>query len=132
MLRWRGPGRVGFLVWSFREREPNVGTEVPEAEAVDIEGRMATSSACAVGNFIRSDPSREVMSESRDVHHSPDGNFCIRAYLRFRGRSGEVGGSSVGFDESAVAPSLPIDPVSGLVSITLSRLRVDSVARKED
>jgi hypothetical protein len=99
---------VGFLVCSFLEREPSVGTDVPEA--VEIEGRMATSSACAVGNFIKSDPSREVISESRDVHHSPDGNFCIRANLRFRGRSGGAGGSSMGFDESAVAPSLPIDP----------------------
>lgn len=118
------------MLCSFLEREPSVGIEVPET--VDIEGRMATSSACAVGNFIKSDPSREVMSESRDDHHSPDGNFCIRAYLRFRGRSGEAGGSSMGFDESVVAASLRIGPASGLAGITLSRPRVDTVARKED
>ena len=128
----RGPGRVGFLVCSFLEREPSVGTEAPEASDVDIEGRMATSSARAVGRFFRSDPSREAMSESRDVHHSPEGNFCMRAYFRFRGRSGEESGSSTGFDKSAAAPSLPIESTSGLVGITVSRLRVDSVARKED
>jgi hypothetical protein len=72
------------------------------------------------------------MSELRDVHHSPEGNFCISAYFRFRGRSGEASGSSMGFDESAVAPSLPVESASDLVGISVSRLRVDSVARKED
>ncbi len=132
MLRSRGPGRVGFLVCSFLERDPSVETEVPEASGVDIDGRMITSSACPVGNFVRSDPSREAMSESRDVHHSPEGNLCMRAYLRFRGRSGEAHESSMGFDESAVAPSFPIEPASDLVGITVSRLRMDSVTRKED
>jgi hypothetical protein len=72
------------------------------------------------------------MSELRDVHHSPEGNLCMRAYLRFRGSSGEASGSSMGFDESAVAPSLPIESASGREGITVSRLRVDSVAWKED
>ena len=44
-------------------------------------GKMATSSASPVGRLFRSVPC-EIISELRDVHHSPDGNFCMRAYLR--------------------------------------------------
>ena len=50
-------------------------------EEEDGAGKMATSSACPVDRFFRSDPC-EMISELRDVHHSPDGSFCMRAYLR--------------------------------------------------
>lgn len=67
------------------------------------------------------------MSALRDVHHSPEGSVCMRAYLRFRGRSGEASGASIGFDESVVASSF-----SGLAGIRVSRSRIDSGAGKED
>jgi hypothetical protein len=50
-------------------------------EEEDGAGKMATSSACPVDRLFRSVP-RGIISELRDVHHSPDGNFCMRAYLR--------------------------------------------------
>lgn len=50
-------------------------------EEEDGAGKMATSSAWPVDRFFKSVPC-EMMSELRDVHHSPDGNFCMRAYLR--------------------------------------------------
>jgi hypothetical protein len=45
VLSRRGPGNTGFLVWSFLDRVPSVGTEDPEASGAGAEGRMATSSA---------------------------------------------------------------------------------------
>lgn len=132
MLRCRGPGRGCFLVWNFLDRDPSVGTEDPEASGVITEGRMATSSAWAVGKVLKSDPSREAMSELRDVHHSPEGSLCMRAYLRFRGRSGEASGASMDFDGSEVASPIPTEAASGLGGITVSSSRIDSVAQKED
>lgn len=87
-----------------------------------------------MGRFLQSDPSlkREAASELRDVHHSPEGSFCIRAYLRFRSKSGEASGASIGFGDSAVVSSLVPEPMSGLTGITVSMFRTDSGAQKED
>jgi hypothetical protein len=124
---------VGFFAWLFLERDPSVvGTDDPEASGEDTEGRMATSSAWAVGKFFKSEPSREVMSELRDDHHSPEGSLCMRAYLRFRGRSGEASGASMDFDGSDVVLSVPTEAASGLGGMTVSRSRIESVTRKED
>jgi hypothetical protein len=38
----------------------------------------------------------------------------------------------MGFDGSGVASSIPTEPASGLMGITVSRVRIDSVARKDD
>ena len=50
-------------------------------EEEDGAGKMATSSASPVDRLFGSVP-WEMISELRDVHHSPEGNFCMRAYLR--------------------------------------------------
>lgn len=48
---------------------------------VDGVGRMDTSSAWPVPSSLSSFPCAETF-ESSDVHHSPDGSFCINANLR--------------------------------------------------
>ena len=50
-------------------------------EEEDGAGKIATSSAFPVDRLLRSVP-WEMISELRDVHHSPDGNLCMRAYFR--------------------------------------------------
>lgn len=62
-------------------------------EEDDGAGKMATSSACPVDKLFRSVPCK-MMSELRDVHHSPDGNFCMRAYLRRVAAAAEDSGRS--------------------------------------
>ena len=74
------------------------------------------------------------MSELRDVHHSPEGSVCTRAYLRFRFRSGDVSKSvDVDFDGTGdPAGDGSIFLVPGLVGMSVSRLRTDSGTWKED
>lgn len=55
---------------------------------VEVEGagKIETSSAWLVPRSLRSFSGAE-MSEFKEVHHSPEGNFCINANLRrFAGR----------------------------------------------
>lgn len=123
-----------FLACSFLVRDPNVGIGGSEDSGAGAEGRTEASSAWAVGRFLNSEPSpeREVMSELRDVHHSPEGSVCTRAYLRFRLRSGDVGGSVVFGGTGDPAGEASILLVPGLAGMTVSRSRTDCGTLKED
>jgi len=124
-------------VCNFLERDPNVGI-VSEDSAIGAEGRIETSSAWAVGKCLNSEPSpeSEVVSKLRDDHHSPEGSVCMRAYLRFRFRSGDVSGVSLGLDGAGDAAGdaaiLLSKPVTGLEGMSVSRSRIDCGTWKED
>jgi hypothetical protein len=126
------------LECSFLESDPNVGTGGPEDSGVGAEGRIETRSAWAVGKPLNSEPSpeREVMSELRDVHHSPEGSVCMRAYFRFRFRSGDVSRESVDLDGTGDAAGdaeiLLTTLVPGLAGMSVSRSRTDCGTWKED
>ena len=126
-----------FLACNFLERDPNVGSGGSEDSGVGAEGSTETSSAWAVGKPLNSEPSpeREVMSEFRDVHHSPEGSVCMRAYLRFRFRLGDGSGESMDLEGTGDAGGdavILLTLVPGLGGMSVSRSRTDCGTWKED